>query len=71
MKHATGEELEVRENTVIHIPTNARWTAYPGAAEAHLYTPSRQGSVVSNRDDCREHEVVSIAHKLMRECLGR
>jgi hypothetical protein len=27
------EEFEVRENEVIHKPTNATWTAYPGRLE--------------------------------------
>jgi len=71
IKHPTEDEFEVRENTVIHKPTNARWTAYPGVAEAHLYTPSRLGSVLPNGDDYREHEVGAIARKLMLERLGR
>jgi hypothetical protein len=65
----TREEFEVSENQVVHTPTNATWTAYPGHARAHLYRPSRLGGVLPNGDDYREDEVTEMALRLMAERL--
>jgi hypothetical protein len=61
------EEFEVRENEVIHKPTNATWTAYPGRPEPRSYRRSMLGSVLPNGDDYREHEVTAMAIKLLAE----
>jgi hypothetical protein len=61
------EEFEVRENEVVHKPTNATWTAYPGEAQPHLYRQSMLGSVLKNGDDYREDEVTQMALKLLAE----
>ena len=63
----TLEEFEVRENEVIHTPTNATWRAHPGIAEPHLYRRSMLASVLPNGDDYREHEVGAMALKLLAE----
>jgi hypothetical protein len=61
------EEFEVGENQVIHKPTNATWTAYPGRPEPCSYRLSMLGSVLPNGDDYREHEVTAMALKLLAE----
>jgi hypothetical protein len=61
------EEFELSENEVVHTPTNATWTAYPGRPEPHLYRASMLGSVLPNGDDYREDEVTAIALKLLAE----
>jgi hypothetical protein len=70
-KHPSVEEFELKENQVVHTPTNATWTAYPGQAEPHLYRASRLGSVLPNGDDYREDEIEAIALRLMRERLTK
>lgn len=69
-KLPTREEFEVKENEVVHKPTNATWTAYPGRAEPHLFRQSMLGSVLANGDDYREHEVTAIALQLLKERLA-
>jgi hypothetical protein len=63
----TLEEFEVKENEVIHTPTDATYTAYPGEATPHMITPGMLGSVLPNGDDYWEHEVAEIALKLLAE----
>jgi hypothetical protein len=64
-------EFEVDGDEVIHKPTNATWTAYPGRPEPHLFRQSMLGSVLPNGDDYREHEVTEIALRLLRERLDK
>ena len=68
-KSPTVDEFEVSENEVLHKPTNATWTAYPGQAEPHLYRPSMLGSVLPSGDDYREDDVTTIALRLLRDQL--
>ena len=65
------EEFDVRENEVVHRPTNATWTADPGVAYHKLYRQSMLGSVLPNGDDYREDEVAKIALQLLRERLAK
>jgi hypothetical protein len=65
----TRGEFKVGENEVVHLPTNAAWTAYPGRPEAYLYRPGSLGSVLSNGDDYREEEVEAMALRLLAERL--
>jgi len=62
-------EFEVEENAVVHRPTGATWTAYPGRPEPANYRRAMLGSVLPNGDDYREHEVQEIAFRLLRERL--
>ena len=63
------EQFEVKDNEVIHTPTNATWTAYAGHPEPHLYRRSSLGSVLQNGDDYREDEVTEMAKKLLADRL--
>jgi hypothetical protein len=65
----TREEFEIQENAVVHKPTNATWTAYPGRPEPHQHRPSMLGSVLANGDDYRKDEVTAIALELLKERL--
>jgi hypothetical protein len=65
------QEFKVLENEVIHKPTNASWTAYPGQAEPFLFRRSILGSVLPNGDDYREQEVVEMALDLLKERLKK
>lgn len=59
------DQFKVEENGVIHAPTGARWTAYPGRPEPHLYSPGMIGSVLPNGEDYRREDVETIALKLL------
>ena len=66
-KIPSESEFEVEENEVVHKPTGASWSAYPGRPEPANYRPSLLGSVLRNGDDYREHEVEAIALRLLRD----
>jgi hypothetical protein len=70
-KRPTTEEFELDENEVVHTPTNATWTAYPGRPEPHIQRRSMLGSVLPNGDDYREDEVTEMALRLLRERLDK
>lgn len=61
----TEDQFKVEENDVIHVPTNARWTAYPGRAEPHLYSPGMMGSRLPTGEDYRREDAEPIAIKLL------
>ena len=61
----TEDQFKVEENAVVHLPTNARWTAYPGRAEPHLYSPGMIGSVLRSGEDYWSEDVEPIAIKLL------
>ena len=65
------QEFLVLENEVIHKPTDASWSAYPGQAEPFLFRRSMLGSVLPNGDDYREHEVVEMALDLLKHRLKK
>jgi hypothetical protein len=59
------EEFEIKENEVMHRPTNASWSAYPGKPEPSTYRRSMLGGVLPNGDDYREDEVTAMALSLL------
>ena len=59
------DQFRVEEDEVIHLPTNARWTAHPGRREPHLYSLGMVGSVLHNGDDYWREDVEPIAIKLL------
>jgi hypothetical protein len=65
------EEFELNGDQVVHKPTGATWTAYPGQAEPHLFRRSMLGSALPNGDDYHEHEVTQMAWKLLADRLKR
>jgi len=66
---AVTEEFKVEENLVVHVPTNAKFSAYPGSDEIHVHNPGNLGSVLPNGDDYDEDSVWVIARQLMKERL--
>ena len=69
IQRATTDQFDIEENTVVHRPTSARFTAYPGIAEPHQKTLGLLGSVLPNGHDYREHEVIQIARSLLAKRL--
>jgi hypothetical protein len=65
------EELEVRENEVLHKPTRAKWTAHPGIAEPHLYEAGKLRDVLGSGDHYQGYEVTEMARQLLRERLAK
>ena len=68
MRHVTKptrEQFEVGENEVVHRPTYATWTAYPGRPEAKSYRRGMLGSKLSDSDDYDEDEVTTMALQLL------
>jgi hypothetical protein len=63
----TADQFRLEENEVAHVPTGARWTAYPGRHEPHLESLGTLGSVLKNGDDYRKDDVLPFALKLLRE----
>jgi hypothetical protein len=61
----TEAQFKVEENEVIQLPTNARWTAYPGRAEPHLYSLGTVGGVLSTGEDYWREAVEPIAIELL------
>jgi hypothetical protein len=59
------DEFEVQENEVIHKPTNARFTAYPGIPHLHSFNRSRLGDILPNGDDYEIGAVQRIAEQLL------
>jgi hypothetical protein len=61
----TEDQFKAEENEVIHLPTNARRTPYPGRPEPHLYSQGMLGSVLKNGEDYRRDDVERIALRLL------
>ena len=64
-KDPIPDEFEVRENEVIHRPTNARWWAYPGNALLAGFNHGRLGNVLPDGNDYRVEEANRIAVQLL------
>ncbi|WFU39873.1 hypothetical protein QA640_36980 [Bradyrhizobium sp. CB82] len=63
----TEDLFRVEENEVIHAPTNARWTAYPGRPVPANYSAGMLGSVLPNGDEYWREDVEPIALKFLAE----
>jgi hypothetical protein len=70
-KEATEDAFEFDgEQTVVHLSTNARFTAYPGQGHFSNYLRGELGSVLRNGDDYEEDTVFRIANKLLPSGCG-
>lgn len=67
----TRQEFEIKENEVVHKPTNAMWGAYTGIAKPHYFRRNMLGSVLPNGNNYREDEVTQMAHQLLAERLKK
>ncbi len=65
----TIEEFEMKDNSVIHVPTNAMWSAYPGSPAVSFHRPSNLAAQHSNGIDYRPEEVAHLARRLLAERL--
>jgi len=64
----TRDQFEVSRNTVLHRPTGALFTSYPGRDREISYISwSRGGDVLPNGEDYSRDEVYQIAVILMQE----
>jgi hypothetical protein len=63
-KEATDAEFEFDgDHTVVHLPTNARFTAYSGQEHYSTIGWGQLGSILPNGDDYEEETVCRIANK--------
>jgi hypothetical protein len=58
-------EFELKGDSVIHVPTNAMWSAFPGSPAVSFHRPSNLGSKRPNGVDYHPEEVGHIARKLL------
>jgi predicted secreted protein len=65
MTKVQEDQFEVRENSVVHRPTGAEFTAYPGHPEFQYMNWGRAGEVLPNGDDFDRDEVEKVAAKLL------
>jgi hypothetical protein len=68
MKPSIGE-FELKGDSVIHTPTNAMWSAFPGSPAVSFHRPSNLGNKRPHVVDYRPEEVAHIARKLLAERL--
>lgn len=61
------EEFEIKGDSVVHTPTNAMWSAFPGSPAVSFHRPSDLKR--PNGIDYRPEEVAHIARKLLAERL--
>lgn len=61
----TEDQFQVDENEVVHRPTGARWTAYPGRPEPHLCSAGMLGSLLPSGEDYRREDVERVALQLL------
>jgi hypothetical protein len=66
MTLVTEDQFDIEENSVVHRPTNARFSAYPGRPEGHLVNWGITGSVLPNGDDFDREDVANLALELLR-----
>jgi hypothetical protein len=64
------EQFDEREHEVIHKPTGAGCSAYPGRPEITSENKGRTGNVLENGDCYSWEEVRAIAAQLLRDRKG-
>jgi hypothetical protein len=62
-------EFEVKANEVVHKPTGAIWSAYPGDPNWRYHRPGMLGNVLENAGYYRSDEVDEMACELLRKRL--
>ena len=63
----TRAQFEIRDNEVVHRPTGACFTAYPGEREPYRVDWAMSGSLLQNGDDYRQADVSRVARQLLAE----
>ena len=63
----TPDQFRLDGNEVVHIPTSARWSSYPGRPEPHLENLGMLGSILPNGEDYWKEDVLPHALQLLRE----
>ena len=62
----TGEQFEISEDKVSHIPTGAWFIAYPGRPEIANRNWGRAGDLLDNGDEHRRADILAMAQQLLR-----
>jgi hypothetical protein len=55
------EQFLMSENEIVHMPTGARFNAYPGIAEPHSVKWGRAGDVLPNGEDFSRGAIQAMA----------
>jgi 23S rRNA A2030 N6-methylase RlmJ len=63
----TREQFQILKDHVVHIPTGARFNAYPGRPEISTENLGRAGDRLENGDDYRPEDIRVVAAQLLRE----
>ena len=66
-KTVTREQFELSRHAVVHIPTGARFTAYPNIADPHLVNWGNAGNVLENGDDFDRNEIAQWAKAILSD----
>ena len=65
------EQFELMDDVVIHTPTGAKFTAYPGEGQPHNVNWGKCGDLLANGDDYSREDVFQCAKKLLSERLQK
>jgi hypothetical protein len=65
MTLVTEDQFDIEENSVVHRPTNARFSACPGRPEGRLANWGHAGAELPNGDDFDRDDVARVALKLL------
>jgi len=66
----SAEQFECGEDEVTHVPTGARFWAYPESLEPHGENWGRSGRVLDNGDVYEQAEIYHMACEFLRQRLG-
>lgn len=58
-------DFEIRENEVIHKPTGARFSAYPGSKEVKSMNWGRAGDVLESGADYDRDDILRCAQEFL------
>jgi hypothetical protein len=62
----TGEQFEISEDKVTHIPTGAWFIAHPGRPEIANRNWGRAGDLLETGDEYRRADILAMARQLLR-----
>src|SRR5688572_5637961 len=67
IKKPDPHEFEFIKNGIVHKPTNAKFTHYPGRTDIEWINYGHAGDVLPNGDDYDRDEIRQMAQKLLNE----
>jgi hypothetical protein len=63
------EQFEFGEDEVTHIPTGARFVAYPEIADPHIVNWGKAGDILDNGEEYERGEIMAMALDILRRRL--